>query len=784
MAQITQPYGVQESRVRHLRNIHALNNPWLRRFACGVAGAALVAGAGAQTCFEWRSESTLPRSKDGAAYVFDSARNTLVSIGGGSAMNVDACLTTATWELRNGDWQLVTCAGPSLSHAAAAFDPTRGRTVVFGGSARARETWEWDGHVWTIAATTGPSPRSGHAMVFDRGRNVIVLVGGETYSGGSATAQTWEYNGAQWTRRHSATSPSNRLWPAISYDEQRGVTVLFGGSIDAYALPNHELNDTWEWDGTNWTRRLPATPPPTIYRPTMAYDAVANVTRLYGTALGNNDGPALYTWDGTDWSAPYYEYAPLLGESAAMVYDSIAHRPVLVGGYPDLATLERSDGGVWQPRTNDSPRARNGAAWLFDTANNAALVFGGRSTIDSRFGFHDTWTWQSGDWTQHEPYNNPASRVYARMALDTRRGVAVLFGGQTGVNDNSTISDTWEWNGAAWRRAAIDGPAGRTAHLMAFDAQRGVVVMFGGRSADFEYYNGTWEWDGAIWQMRSGGGPSARTARAMAYDVARGQTVLLAQPDSQSNETWLWDGVTWTRAATTTTPDLTSGTSMAYDPVQQAIVASASTSPDDDTPYLWQWNGQNWSPREPLPVGTSALLGVDAAGNPVLFDAVSFVVRSPTDLQITSQPQRVQTHVGDTVELTVDVCATETPTYQWRRYGAPLQNGGRISGALSPTLRIAGAQVSDAGVYEVVVTSNATQRLSYGVSVRVSRIAGDTNCDGAVNNFDVDSFVLALIDANAYAAAFPLCDRQNADGDGDGEVTFEDVDPFIGLLLQ
>src|SRR5205823_6441154 len=44
----------------------------------------------------------------------------------------------------------------------------------------------------------------------------------------------------------------------------------------------------------------------------------------------------------------------------------------------------------------------------------------------------------------------------------------------------------------------------------------------------------------------------------------------------------------------------------------------------------------------------------------------------------------------------------------------------------------------------------------------------DVNCDGRVNNFDIDPFVLALTDPAGYQAAFPNCPIVNADANGDG----------------
>ncbi|MGE0481639.1 MAG: right-handed parallel beta-helix repeat-containing protein [Phycisphaerae bacterium] len=59
---------------------------------------------------------------------------------------------------------------------------------------------------------------------------------------------------------------------------------------------------------------------------------------------------------------------------------------------------------------------------------------------------------------------------------------------------------------------------------------------------------------------------------------------------------------------------------------------------------------------------------------------------------------------------------------------------------------------------------------------------GDLNCDGAINNFDIEPFVLALVDPAAYATRYPACDSSNADANDDGEVNDFDIDPFVTLI--
>jgi hypothetical protein len=64
----------------------------------------------------------------------------------------------------------------------------------------------------------------------------------------------------------------------------------------------------------------------------------------------------------------------------------------------------------------------------------------------------------------------------------------------------------------------------------------------------------------------------------------------------------------------------------------------------------------------------------------------------------------------------------------------------------------------------------------------VAALPGDSNCDGAVNAFDIDPFILALVDPVAYQAAFPNCNILNADCSFDGVVNPFDIDPFIARL--
>lgn len=63
-------------------------------------------------------------------------------------------------------------------------------------------------------------------------------------------------------------------------------------------------------------------------------------------------------------------------------------------------------------------------------------------------------------------------------------------------------------------------------------------------------------------------------------------------------------------------------------------------------------------------------------------------------------------------------------------------------------------------------------------------LRGDMNCSGAIDNEDIDPFVLAIVNRTAYEAAWPECSYMLADLTRDGLVDNEDIDPFVEALLH
>lgn len=99
-------------------------------------------------------------------------------------------------------------------------------------------------------------------------------------------------------------------------------------------------------------------------------------------------------------------------------------------------------------------------------------------------------------------------------------------------------------------------PPARVAAAMAFDADHGVVVMFGGEGSG-GLLDDTWTWDGDAWtEQHPPTSPLPRYGAAMGYDATHHQVVMFGGNGSTpGNETWTWSGSTWHRVATAHAPD-------------------------------------------------------------------------------------------------------------------------------------------------------------------------------------------------------------------------------------
>jgi len=123
---------------------------------------------------------------------------------------------------------------PRIGHAIA-YDPSSGRTIMFGGltvGGLSNETWTYNAatKLWRRWTTTQPpAARQGHAMAFDPGTGLVVVFGGRTETG--LTNETWvlDPSNVTWARRAPSVAPSPRERHEMAYDARSGRIVLFVG---------------------------------------------------------------------------------------------------------------------------------------------------------------------------------------------------------------------------------------------------------------------------------------------------------------------------------------------------------------------------------------------------------------------------------------------------------------------------------------------------------------------------------------------------------------------------
>ena len=88
--------------------------------------------------------------------------------------------------------------------------------------------------------------------------------------------------------------------------------------------------------------------------------------------------------------------------------------------------------------------------------------------------------------TEEHLLGEPTKRHNHAMAYDSKRGVTLLFGGDTKSDQeeedpDSLLGDLWQWDGETWKEIQTQGHGQASgAVTMAFDEERGVTLLFGG----------------------------------------------------------------------------------------------------------------------------------------------------------------------------------------------------------------------------------------------------------------------------------------------------------------
>jgi hypothetical protein len=301
-----------------------------------------------------------PDGRAFASAVFDPVDRKMVIFGG----QAGSTRLNDVWEfdLDVHTWTDITPGGGSAPAArrtpVSVYDPVGHRMITWSGQGIGNgffnDVWEFDltSNAWSEFAPTGgpPNIRYGAAGVFDPVAGNLVTFAGFTNQG--RFDDVWRFGAAPatWTDVSPGTNPLERCLHSASYDSQGHRLIMYGGQN------NGARDDIWAFDLTleTWTELTPASRPPGRWFAAHVYDAANNRATIFGGNTGS--GVLNEVWVFTFTTNAWFELAPTgtapsAREGAAAIYDGANDRMVVFGGgngtdYNEVWSLENLSGTV------------------------------------------------------------------------------------------------------------------------------------------------------------------------------------------------------------------------------------------------------------------------------------------------------------------------------------------------------------------------------------------------------------------------------------------------------
>ena len=332
----------------------------------------------AQTAANWTQQiqQNFPPPRFVHAQAYDLAHGQVILFAGGN--NINVFNDTWAWDGSNWTEKSPGTGPPARYSHAMAYDSAHGQVVLFGGASPnsnlLNDTWVWDGSNWTQKSPqTSPPARYGLAMAYDSTHGQVVLFGGANPPSGTSLraageaypetlGDTWVWDGSNWTQKSPQTSPPARAAHGMADDSAHRQVVLFGGEANG-----NFLGDTWVWDGSNWTQKAPQTSPSARYLYAMANESAHGQVLLFGgigiVGAKSNVLNDTWVWDGSNWTQESPQNSPTARTGTAMAYDSVHDQTVLFGGFVGMTAL----GETWTWSRGPAPAVSavvNGASFV------------------------------------------------------------------------------------------------------------------------------------------------------------------------------------------------------------------------------------------------------------------------------------------------------------------------------------------------------------------------------------------------------------------------------------
>jgi galactose oxidase-like protein/Kelch motif protein/flagellar hook capping protein FlgD len=354
----------------------------------------------------------------------------------------------------------------------AIYDPVRARMVVFGGTKDGynlvSEIWGLSLSAaprWTNLTTpdTPPGPRLGHSAVYDDVHQRMVLFGGYDPQRGFLN-DVWVLSLAGkpvWTMlQPSGTAPSPREGHAAIYDPARDRMLVFGGQTDPFSI----TNEVWALSLSGapaWTQVTPAGEAPEPRTEHTAIDDAPNDRMVIYAGVGAHaylrDVWALSLGPQPTWTqlAPWGTLPDARFEHSA-IYDPLHQRMVVFGGlnFPyflnDVWGLSLGAVPVWSELApaGTKPAVRAAHRAIYDPNRNRMVVFGGFNYSAGPSPATEAWalTLDRNEWILLQPAGSPPPGAELHSAVYDPVGDRMLVFGGHGVSN-----DLWalDWGSPA-----------------------------------------------------------------------------------------------------------------------------------------------------------------------------------------------------------------------------------------------------------------------------------------------------------------------------------------------
>jgi hypothetical protein len=342
--------------------------------------------------------SETPTSAVNMAATYDPDQKSMLRFGGANEAGSQNALMafTATLAPAAARWRLAqdNTAPSPRGVSSFAHNGLSGKSLLYGGrdetAATLGDTWELDGDRWQkldgISAEL--TPRLSPSMVFD-GLGIVMFGG---YAQGDLISdQTWRYTeSAKWQLLHPAVSPPGRIGAAIASDVQSHRTLVFGGATGRLVngdIVLTEIGDTWMFDGSKWREVVTRTKPAVRAGAAMTFDVARKRFVMFGGGTERLQIALNDTWefDGTDWIKQSPQHQPSGRSASAFVYDPLTKRNVLLAGIESYSSIASDfwswNGSDWQALSLPSIDARYFAAGSYDAVRSRILLFGGTGWV-------------------------------------------------------------------------------------------------------------------------------------------------------------------------------------------------------------------------------------------------------------------------------------------------------------------------------------------------------------------------------------------------------------------